>query len=67
MLEHLDELTELVCRENGKVGEKPKGGSKVIEHIEHACSMPSLLMGESCWTLPEGSIPCYTGNPWEYS
>ena len=55
MLEHLDELTELVCRENGKVwGEAEGEVQKVIEHIEHACSMPSLLMGESLLDTSRG-------------
>ena len=33
MLEHLDELTELVCRETAKYGEKPKGRFKRLSNI----------------------------------
>lgn len=48
IIEHMDELSELVAREHGKVLPEAKGDIlKVKEPLEHACSAPSLLMGES--------------------
>ena len=46
--EHMDELTELVAREHGKVWNEAKGDIlKVKEPLELACGAPSLIMGES--------------------
>lgn len=46
--EHMDELTELVAREHGKVWAEAKGDIlKVKEPLELACGAPSLTMGES--------------------
>lgn len=46
--ENLDELTELVCKENGKVWDEAKGDVlKVVEAAEFACGIPTLMMGES--------------------
>jgi malonate-semialdehyde dehydrogenase (acetylating)/methylmalonate-semialdehyde dehydrogenase len=46
--EHMDELTHLVCRENGKVWQEAKGDVlKSIEVVELACGAPSLMMGQS--------------------
>lgn len=46
--EHMDELTELVATEHGKVWNEAKGDIlKVKEPVELACGAPSLLMGES--------------------
>ena len=46
--EHMDELTELVAREHGKVWSEAKGDIlKVKEPLELACGAPSLIMGES--------------------
>ena len=48
MEQHLDELTYMVCRENGKVWDEAKGDVlKAKEITEFACGIPSLLMGES--------------------
>ncbi len=48
MEENLDNLTELLCRENGKVWEESKGDVlKAIEVVELACGTPSLMVGES--------------------
>lgn len=45
---HLDELTLLLCREQGKSLPESKGDiAKAIEVIEFACGMPQLLKGES--------------------
>lgn len=46
--EHMDELTELVAREHGKVWDEAKGDIlKVKEPVELACGAPTLMMGES--------------------
>ncbi|MGE5627036.1 MAG: CoA-acylating methylmalonate-semialdehyde dehydrogenase [Solirubrobacterales bacterium] len=53
--EHMDELTEIVARENGKVWEEAKGDIlKIKEPVEFACGMPSLLMGESLMNTSTG-------------
>ena len=52
---NLDELTELVCRENGKVWDEAQGDVlKAKEITEHACGIPSLLMGESLMDTSTG-------------
>ncbi len=44
---HMDELTELVAREHGKVLSEAKGDIlKVKEPLELACGAPSMIMGE---------------------
>ncbi len=44
----IDDLTMMVCRENGKVWEEAKGDVlKAIEVVELACGAPSLMMGDS--------------------
>ena len=46
--DNMDELTMLVCCENGKVWEEAKGDVlKAIEVVELACGAPALMMGES--------------------
>lgn len=53
--EHLDELTEIVAKENGKVWEEAKGDIlKVKEPVELACGMPALMMGESLMNTSTG-------------
>ncbi|WP_027629256.1 CoA-acylating methylmalonate-semialdehyde dehydrogenase [Ruminiclostridium cellobioparum] len=53
--EHLDELTYICARENGKVWEEAKGDIlKVKEITEHACGIPSLMMGESLMNTSAG-------------
>ena len=52
---HLDELTGIVCRENGKVWDEAKGDVlKAKEATEFACGIPSLLMGESLMNASGG-------------
>lgn len=46
--QHMDELTHIVARENGKVWSEAKGDIlKVKEPVEFACGTPSLMTGES--------------------
>ena len=45
---HMDELTQLVAREHGKVLEEARGDMlKVKEPVEFACGIPNLMMGEA--------------------
>ena len=53
--QHMDELTHLVCRENGKVWDEAKGDVlKAKEITEFACGMPTLMMGESLMDATAG-------------
>jgi malonate-semialdehyde dehydrogenase (acetylating)/methylmalonate-semialdehyde dehydrogenase len=52
---HLDELTHMVARENGKCWEEAAGDVlKVKEAVELACGIPSLMMGESTMNASSG-------------
>lgn len=52
---NMDELTHLICMENGKVWEEAKGDMlKVKEAVEIACGIPSLMMGESLMNTSSG-------------
>jgi len=52
---HMDELTELVAREHGKVWDEAKGDIlKVKEPVELACGTPSLMLGESLMNTSSG-------------
>ncbi len=52
---HMDELTELVARENGKTWEEAKGDVlKAKEGTEQAIAAPSLMMGESLMDASKG-------------
>lgn len=45
---HLDELTLLLCREQGKTWPESRGDiAKAIEVTEFACGMPQLMKGEA--------------------
>jgi len=53
--EHMDELTMMVARENGKVWNEAKGDIlKVKEAVELACGTPSLMMGEALMNTSDG-------------
>ena len=53
--QHVDELTYLVCQENGKVWDEAKGDVlKAKEIAEFACGIPSLMMGESLMDASTG-------------
>lgn len=55
LIEHMDELTELVARENGKAWEEAHGDVlKAKEGTEQAISAPSLMMGESLMDASKG-------------
>lgn len=53
--EHMDELTLLVARENGKNWNEAAGDvSKAREMTEFACGIPTLMMGESLMNTSVG-------------
>lgn len=55
IIEHMDELVEILCRENGKNWDESKGDIlKVKEPVEIACGAPSLMMGESTMNVTQG-------------
>lgn len=55
LVEHMDELTNMVCLENGKNWDEAKGDLlKVKEPVEVACGAPSLMMGESMMNVTSG-------------
>nr|WP_320132685.1 CoA-acylating methylmalonate-semialdehyde dehydrogenase [uncultured Holophaga sp.] len=52
---HLDELTEICARENGKKWDESKGDIlKVIEVVEFACGAPHIMKGESLMGVSKG-------------
>ncbi|MDR2742128.1 MAG: CoA-acylating methylmalonate-semialdehyde dehydrogenase [Treponema sp.] len=55
VVKHMDELTHLVARENGKVWGEAEGDIlKVKEPIELACGAASLMQGESLFNTSTG-------------
>lgn len=55
LIEHMDELTMLVAKENGKNWEEAHGDVlKAKEGTEQAIAAPSLMMGESLMDASEG-------------
>lgn len=58
MDEHRDEFAKLLTREHGKNIAETRGEiQRGIENIEHACGMPSLMMGETLEDVASG-IDC---------
>jgi len=52
---HIDELTEIVAKENGKVWNEAYGDIlKVKEPVEFACGIPNLMMGETLMNTSTG-------------
>ena len=53
--EHLDELTHLLARENGKVWNEAMGDVlKVTEVVEFACGIPHLMKGPAVMNVTSG-------------
>jgi malonate-semialdehyde dehydrogenase (acetylating)/methylmalonate-semialdehyde dehydrogenase len=53
--DHMDELTHMVARENGKCWDEAAGDVlKVKEAVELACGIPTLMMGESTMNASSG-------------
>ena len=58
--EHADELAELLTREHGKTRAESRGElQRGIENVEHACGIPTLMMGETLEDIAPG-IDCET-------
>jgi malonate-semialdehyde dehydrogenase (acetylating)/methylmalonate-semialdehyde dehydrogenase len=56
--EHLDELSAIVTQENGKTLDESRGSVKRgIENVEHACGIPTLMMGQALEDIATG-IDC---------
>ncbi|WP_085506043.1 CoA-acylating methylmalonate-semialdehyde dehydrogenase [Thalassobacillus devorans] len=55
LVEHWDELAEIVTIENGKSFKEAQGEvQRGIENVEFACGAPSLMMGEQLPSIAEG-------------
>jgi malonate-semialdehyde dehydrogenase (acetylating) / methylmalonate-semialdehyde dehydrogenase len=55
---HFDELAAIVTRENGKTLDESRGSvRRGIENVEHACGIPTLMMGASLEDVATG-IDC---------
>ncbi len=53
--EHLDELAESLSREHGKTKAEARGEiRRGIENVEHACGIPTLMMGETLEDIARG-------------
>ncbi|MEE9169251.1 MAG: CoA-acylating methylmalonate-semialdehyde dehydrogenase [bacterium] len=58
--EHADELAVSLTREHGKTRSESRGEiQRGIENVEHACGIPSLMMGETLEDIAPG-IDCET-------
>jgi len=58
MEEHFDELAATVTRENGKTLDEARGSvRRGIENVEHACGIPTLMMGKTLEDVAAG-IDC---------
>src|SRR5216683_7514962 len=58
MEEHFDELAATVTRENGKTLDEARGSvRRGIENVEHACGIPTLMMGATLEDVATG-IDC---------
>jgi malonate-semialdehyde dehydrogenase (acetylating)/methylmalonate-semialdehyde dehydrogenase len=56
--EHFDEIARVVTQENGKTIDEARGSlRRGIENVEHACGMPTLMMGDSLEDIASG-IDC---------
>jgi malonate-semialdehyde dehydrogenase (acetylating) / methylmalonate-semialdehyde dehydrogenase len=55
---HFDELAAIVTRENGKTLDESRGSvRRGIENVEHACGIPTLMMGATLEDIATG-IDC---------
>jgi len=58
--EHTQELAELLSSEHGKTVDDAKGDIfRGLEVVEHACSVPSLQMGETMQNVATG-VDCHS-------
>ena len=62
--EHFEELAATVTMENGKTLEESRGSvRRGIENVEHACGIPSLMMGQSLEDIAAGIDCAYYRQP----
>ncbi|MBI4544287.1 MAG: CoA-acylating methylmalonate-semialdehyde dehydrogenase [Gemmatimonadetes bacterium] len=58
--QHADELARIVTEENGKTLSEARGSvRRGIENLEHACGIPSLMMGQTLEDIARG-VDCET-------
>ena len=58
MEEHFEELAQTVTREHGKTIDESRGSvRRGIENVEHACGIPTLMMGKTLEDVANG-IDC---------
>src|SRR3989440_3420143 len=58
MEEHFDDIATTVTREHGKTLDEARGSvRRGIENVEHACGIPSLMMGKTLEDVASG-IDC---------
>jgi len=58
--ENFDRICEMVAREHGKTLAEARGSAyRGVENIEYACSIPTLLMGDTLENLARG-VDCET-------
>src|SRR3989442_11259954 len=58
MEQHFDEIAATVTRENGKTLDEARGSvRRGIENVEHACGIPTLMMGKTLEDIAAG-IDC---------
>jgi malonate-semialdehyde dehydrogenase (acetylating) / methylmalonate-semialdehyde dehydrogenase len=56
--QNFDEIARIVTQENGKTIDESRGSlRRGIENVEHACGMPTLMMGDSLEDISAG-IDC---------
>ena len=62
--EHFDEIARIVVQENGKTLDEAKGSvRRGIENVEHACGMPTLMLGDSLEDVATGIDSEYFRQP----
>src|SRR5260370_12250215 len=55
MEQHFDEIAATVTRENGKTLDEARGSvRRGIENVEHACGIPTLMMGKTLEDVAAG-------------
>src|SRR2546430_14763178 len=53
--QHFDDIAATIPRENGKTLDEARGSvRRGIENVEHACGIPTLMMGRALEDIPPG-------------